>query len=249
VYANIPLVDRRIRDARKYYFFGPQWLTVSPNYGESWADGLIEKMSDLEAIDNGIILLDEVHMWAPSTDWQSIPWQFRQQLAQQRKDGIDIWWTAQSSARVFNVIRELTSLCYECERYASLIKMELKCPLTGESYGKKYLSVSQDLIRLYDTRYMVGSGDGTVKGRLGKTRKYVDELEARLQEQNRKKPPAYAYLRRVELADGTVRYERDAELMAWWFKARMGVVDVEVSPFVRGSPLAGAAGTATGGAE
>lgn len=236
IYSNIPLTDRRITERQQWFFFGPRLLVKSPNYGESWADGKIGTLREVFDLDDAVVFLDEVHLWVGSHKWQEVPEEFRIYISQQRKDGVDIWWTAQGLARVHNHLRELTQYQYKCERWAGFVRMKRCDPNDPtQDYGTLWMPVSPVHYRLYDTRFKVGSADGSIAEGWGVNKKYeLDELERAYeeQEQARKKlPPAFAFLRREELPDGTVRYTRSAELVTWWVARDQGQ-DVGPSPLV-----------------
>jgi Zonular occludens toxin (Zot) len=181
VYANIPLIDRR-----------PE----SRTYGKSWGAGdRLRTLDEALKLDNCLILLDEVHVWAPSQEWQNIPPEMKIWLAQHRKNGLDIWWTAQSSARVYNVIRELTATCWSASRFGPLTILKGRDPETKEDLGKKYLLIRPEIYNLYDTAYMVGTRDGDGAGR-GTALRYAA---------NTTDHPVTALLRRN--VDGEFRYE------------------------------------------
>jgi hypothetical protein len=205
VFANIPLVDNRLVAEREYFFFGNKSIVPANarTYGRSWSDGQLNSLAEVMELDNALILLDEVHLWVPSTEWKSIPLDFRMFLAQQRKDGIDIWWTAQHEARVFNVIRELTWILWRCERYGPVSYMRGKDPESGEDYGSRYVWMGPDVWGLYDTTFKVGDVDGHIVGRSGLTERYRQVARAHNMEL------VEWVVRRYEFAGGFVRYRRE----------------------------------------
>ena len=210
IYANIPLVDKRVRKTREYFFFGK--VSVSPRsktgYGSSWADGHVNAIEEILLLDNATILLDEVHMWMPSTDWGKIPFEVRLFLAQQRKEGIDIWWTAQAQARVFNVIRELTACLWRCQRYGGLSILRGCDPEDREDMGKRVMWIGPDTWNFYDTSYMVGSGDGKSRqAGVGRNQRYAESAEVLgMQAEGAQASTGWV---RYENDLGYVRYRRD----------------------------------------
>lgn len=179
VFANIPLIDRREKASREFWFFGK--LSIRPQdertYGKPWADGFLTCLDDALKLDNALVLVDEVHMWMPSTAWQAIEFDVRRYLAQQRKWGLDIWWTAQSNAQVFNEIRRLTATLWSCERWGRLSVLKGSDPDNKADLGKKYLYLTPDIWNLYDTEYVVGDRKGETAGTYGKNLRYHREVK------------------------------------------------------------------------
>lgn len=244
ILANIPLVDNRKRRTREYWFFGR--LSISPaderTYGKPWSDGLVTSIEEIIHADNALILLDEVHMWLGSDAWKSIGFEVRQFLAQQRKEGVDIWWTAQSAGRVFNVIRELTATSWSCQRYGPLTQLIGTDPETKEAMGKRWLMQSPEVWALYNTTFKVGDGRGTA-GTLGTNERYARQEAARDDAPGGapRRLPAYAVLDRAEELGGRVVYGHSSELRQWWQHHDLGR-PVAVSPLARSAEAAPAAG-------
>jgi hypothetical protein len=174
VFSNYPLIDKRKKRTKEYFFFGA--VSVSPRspgtYGESWADGRLKTMADVLEQDNALLLLDEVHLWLPSHEWQEIGFEVRQYLSLQRKDGVDIFWSAQSDTRVFKQVRELTATLWHCQRYGPWASLKGVDPESREDFGKKVIWMGPDIWDLYDTAYKVGSATGEGQG-YGKSARYA----------------------------------------------------------------------------
>lgn len=60
------------------------------------------------------VLVDEINVLAPSRKWQELDPMMMFKWSHNRKQGLDIWWSAQREARADKVIRELTELAYYC---------------------------------------------------------------------------------------------------------------------------------------
>lgn len=58
------------------------------------------------------VLVDEINVLAPSRKWQELDPMMMFKWSHNRKQGLDIWWSAQREARADKVVRELTELCY-----------------------------------------------------------------------------------------------------------------------------------------
>jgi len=72
------------------------------------------ELRDLYKAEEGLILMDEVHVYLNSRRWDRLPAEFERKLQQHRKDGLDIIGSAQSIDRVDKVFRELVHAFYRC---------------------------------------------------------------------------------------------------------------------------------------
>lgn len=77
------------------------------------------KISELIDIKKGVILMDEAQIYFNSRNWEALDERLQYKLQQHRKQGLDIWGTAQNVKRLDVVMRELVSNYYEC-RFVSL---------------------------------------------------------------------------------------------------------------------------------
>lgn len=229
VRANVPLIDYRVRKKR-HHFFGPKYTAACSvdTFGKSWADGpVLTTIEECIREDNCLILLDETHMWLPAVEWEKVGFETRRMLAQQRKNGLDFWWTAQNGSDVFNVVRNLTQTLNRVSRYGPYIIMDQCDPKTGTSFGRAYVTVHPSHFGLYDTYFEVGNGSDTA-GRRGRNKRGENALpklvNARTGEvaYETKEPPVHAYYRRVEDEFGGARYVLDHQLVSWWDRVRLG---------------------------
>jgi len=70
------------------------------------------KLSDLYDVKNGIILMDEAHVYLNSRKWADLPEDFERKLYQHGKDGLHIVGTVQNVRRLDTVMRELIDYWY-----------------------------------------------------------------------------------------------------------------------------------------
>jgi hypothetical protein len=61
-----------------------------------------------------LVVVDEVHLLAPSTAAMRLPMEARQAISNARKYGLEFWWISQHERRVNPAVRELTSVMYVC---------------------------------------------------------------------------------------------------------------------------------------
>jgi len=72
------------------------------------------KISELVEVKHGVILMDEAQIYFNSRNWEALDERLQYKLQQHRKQGLDIWGTAQNIKRLDVVMRELVSNYYEC---------------------------------------------------------------------------------------------------------------------------------------
>jgi len=77
--------------------------------------GRWKKLDDLYDFEDGIIAMDEAHVYMNARRWKDLPEDMEKKLAQHRKDGLHIWGTVQSVNRLDTIIRELVDYWYVYE--------------------------------------------------------------------------------------------------------------------------------------
>lgn len=70
------------------------------------------KLSDLFHVEDGIIAMDEAHIYMRSRNWEKLPEEMERKLSQHRKDGLHIWGTVQAIQRIDVIFRELVDFWY-----------------------------------------------------------------------------------------------------------------------------------------
>lgn len=192
IVSNTPLIDLRVKRVFPKQFWGglfslfqPRseqiWVPVDPStFGRSWAVGYIMKFDDLYNLDECECLIDEMGAWMPAHKHMAIPEEVRRFLAQDRREGVNIWWTHRTS-RVFNVVLDSTIEIAEMDRYgpwiiATLVDPQNRAP--NKRPLRKHFFVSPMLYDLYDTFARVGDG-ATGKGYgVGKRKLYAGAKQA-----------------------------------------------------------------------
>jgi len=74
-----------------------------------------KKLEDLWTIEQGIIFMDEAHVYINARRWKDLPEEMERKLAQHRKDGLHIICTVQSVNRLDTIFRELIDFWYVYE--------------------------------------------------------------------------------------------------------------------------------------
>lgn len=100
-----------------------EWLKqgreIWSNYKIEWNGTNLhyyQKVDELVNVKQGIILMDEVHIYFNSRNWENLDERLQYKLQQHRKQGLDIWGTAQNIKRIDVIMRELVSNYYECAK-------------------------------------------------------------------------------------------------------------------------------------
>jgi len=113
-------LTHRVRNALK------KGYTIYANYDiddiNAKVNGRLHRWHRLEEIynvRNGIIVMDEAHVYMNSRRWETMPDEMQVRLQQHRKDGLHIWGSAQSHKRLDVVYRELVQKWYSCRKLIS----------------------------------------------------------------------------------------------------------------------------------
>jgi len=77
---------------------------------------LWQDLWDLIELKDGIIVMDEAHVYMNSRKWDALPDDMQVKLQQHRKHGLHIWGTVQHENRIDVVYRELVSRFYVCHK-------------------------------------------------------------------------------------------------------------------------------------
>lgn len=164
VWSNTPLVDLRV----KRHSSSGLWLPVNAaSFGEYWSGGKVTQFSDIYDLDNCEVLLDEIASWMPSHKHQQIPDEVRRFLAQDRREGVNVWWTHRTQ-RIFHEVLENTAEVTACQRYGPWIVATSVDPQDRAGKGvRRIYTVKPELYDLYQTFARVGTSSGEGYG-LGK---------------------------------------------------------------------------------
>jgi len=114
----------------------------------------IDSLEDFVIAQNGLVILDEINLWAPSRMWAKIPQAVIWKWAQVRKSGLDIYFTSQSPKRVDSVVRELVFYSYYMSSFVGLKFFFYECWL-GIRSEKKSIGIvpfSKKVASVYDTK-------------------------------------------------------------------------------------------------
>jgi hypothetical protein len=98
-------------------------------------------------------------------------------LAQSRKQGVDLLYTAQAFQGVDAIIRRLTAVVHKCERWGPLIRVRETDGTSGEYLCTHWTRLKPAVWELYDTYAIVGNSAGEGGG-LGAARLRAAAVEA-----------------------------------------------------------------------
>jgi hypothetical protein len=132
----------------------------------------IKTFDELHGCGSGTVLLDEIHLWMSSRESMKLPASVRSFLAQHRKQGLDLYWTAQSENRVDAIIRELTAKLWRVRKFPGIGVIANGVDLydADVKYGRVRWPWRQEVFDSYDTAFMIGdakTGEGAKRGELG----------------------------------------------------------------------------------
>lgn len=115
----------------------------------------LNRPEELINIRDGLCLVDEAGLWMPSFIWKRIPEQLIWQLAQVRKLGLDLFYTAQDPMRVVKVLREITFESIVTEKFFKVFiqKVYSGVPKLGQSKKlcTRMLMLNSSITDKYDT--------------------------------------------------------------------------------------------------
>jgi len=138
-------IQRHLRRGRNVY---TNVAITDVKFAQKYKDRLfsIDSLEDIVDLREGEIVLDEVHIYLNSRNWDKLDVRFQLFLQQHRKRGLNITGAVQSVKRADVVFRELIQVFYRIKKLVSF-----KIPYWGKAFGFFYL-------REYDPDYVESGG-------------------------------------------------------------------------------------------
>jgi hypothetical protein len=132
----------------------------------------IAGIEGLPLCENGLILLDEASTEMSSRFFHDTGRLILAMLRQSRKNGLDLWYTAQSFDDVDKSLRDLTNEVVLCRRFGSTMLRTKLAPGTKDLLGRSIVKLDADVFPVYDTFEVIGrAGRGGAIGAAAERRK------------------------------------------------------------------------------
>lgn len=116
----------------------------------------LENPYQLKQIEDGLLLIDEAGLWLPSFIWKRIPEELIWKLAQIRKCGLDLFYTAQNPARVVKVLREITFESVWTSKFFGFFLQKVVNGIDGGIISWRVLWRCKNVCEKFDTFEKVG---------------------------------------------------------------------------------------------
>lgn len=114
-----------------------------------------KSLKDLFNVSQGIIFIDEAHVYMNSRRWKGLDEEMERKLAQHRKDGLHIIGTVQNVNRIDVVFRELIDYWYTCSKFLKwIIATEFDIDEDKQKQkplSKKFILLTKAKCMRYDT--------------------------------------------------------------------------------------------------
>lgn len=139
---------------------------IYANFVVPWAE-FMPDISQIVGCTNALVLIDEAGIWFNARSYkESMTKEALFFFSQHRKQGADIWFTAQYPEMVDSHIRRMVFHWYVCARFIGrLFYIRGVDGWEGRTFSRKFRWLSEKVCALYDTFELVGQGDGTGAGR------------------------------------------------------------------------------------
>lgn len=172
-----------------------------------------EQFAELE---DCVVIIDEAHLYAPSSQHLHFPMIARFKLAQARKFGLDVYWISQHEDRVNRTLRDLTNMIYVCRsffdgKYFSANGYEPeKLRRKDEHIDRRGYRFDASIANLYDTLEILDVDEHVAQGMAG-ARKIGQARNAKRAADREHRSGARSATAAITEAD-TDRQERSARL-------------------------------------
>lgn len=158
-------------------------LTIYTNMCSLLIPGMVflNGYEDLQRINKGIVLIDEVGVYMPSRLWASVPREVLSALVQSRHNSLDLYYTAQFFEQVDKILREITSVEVRCLFPLKLLHIQhYKYPQLKVGIEWKVWLPSHNIYGMYQTTEIIVTPAG--KSTAADSRRVLKAAERRLHE-------------------------------------------------------------------
>lgn len=122
---------------------------------------LYEDLSQVLAVRDGVIIVDEINLVCPSRWFNKLPPKLAYFWSQTRKFGLDIYWTAQHIDRVEKIVREISNWVWVYEALPLGFHKGL-CFIPehvgkekARAFDRKLFRISKKIYAHYDTKHPI----------------------------------------------------------------------------------------------
>lgn len=143
-------------------------MNLPPHLAGNWQQ--FHGWDQFAELSDAVVIIDEAHLWAPSSQHLHFPTVARFKLSQARKFGLDVYWISQHEDRVNRTLRDLTNMVYVCRsffegRYFSAKGYEPeKLRKKGEHIDRRGYRLDLRVANMYDTLEILDVDDHVAKG-------------------------------------------------------------------------------------
>lgn len=115
------------------------------------------EIEELQEIEDGVILIDEINLVASSRDWEELPGEQKYFWSQTRKQKLDIYWTAQHQDRVEKIVREVSNFIWKINILPFGIRVMTKYlpeqinKTKRERFGTRIFTIHKEVFKQYNT--------------------------------------------------------------------------------------------------
>lgn len=149
-FTGLPGAGKTYNMVRRAYQQHKQGRKVYANFTCSFAERFTE-LTEIYAVKDALILLDEAGIYLPAQAWKEIPFEFMREIRQHRKSGLDFWYTAQDLQDVCTALRRVTQFENRIDRTWKVCTCSTYIPKHKDRMCRTYHILNQGVFDLFDT--------------------------------------------------------------------------------------------------
>lgn len=154
-FTGLPGAGKTYNMVKKAYVQHKKGKKVYANFETTFAT-YFKELDEIYNITDSLILIDEAGIYLPAQAWNKIPFEFMRSIRQHRKNGLNLWYTAQDMQDVATALRRVTQFQHNYSKSAFLMFCKTTNPRTKEKFGFDISVLSKKIYNLYDTNFEVG---------------------------------------------------------------------------------------------
>lgn len=149
-YTGLPGAGKTYNMVRRAYAKHLQGKKIYANFKTTFAT-YYKELDEIFGIQDAIVLIDEAGIYLPAQAWNKIPFEFMRSIRQHRKNGLDMYYTAQDLQDVATALRRVTQFQRDINRTWKFCFERTTNPRTKEKYGFEISILNKKIFDLYDT--------------------------------------------------------------------------------------------------